>query len=299
MPKHIVSVSIGSSKRNSRAEVNIEGLDQTFVLERIGTDGSWEKAIELVRELDGKADAFGLGGADLYVMAGKRRYTFRDSKRMAEAAKQTPMVDGSGLKHTLERNAVRVLDPQIGWKGKKVLIPSAVDRFGLAEAMSQTGAQVLYGDLIFGLGVPLPIRTLSMLQKIAYILLPVITQLPFKWLYPTGEQQEKQILDWRQRYFGWADVVAGDWHYMRRYMPLNMEGKIIVTNTTTEADLELMRSRGIKTLITTTPRLSGRSFGNNVMEAFVVALAGKYPLSEQEYLAHIEKLGLKPTVTEL
>jgi hypothetical protein len=299
MPKHIVSVSIGSSKRDSKAEVDIEGLPDSFVLERIGTDGSWEKAIELVKELDGKVDAFGLGGADLYVMAGQRRYTFRDSLKLAKAAKKTPLVDGSGLKHTLERNAVKVLDPQIGWKGKRVLIPSAVDRFGLAEAMSQTGAQVLYGDIIFGLGVPVPIRSLGMLQKIAYILLPIITRLPFKWIYPTGEKQEKQVLDWRQRYFEWADVVAGDWHYMRRYMPQNMQGKIILTNTTTEADLEFMRTRGIKTLITTTPRLSGRSFGNNVMEGFVVALAGKFPLTEQEYLEHIEKLGLRPTVVEL
>lgn len=299
MPKRIVSVSIGSSKRNSKAEVSLPGLPDTFVLERIGTDGSWEKAIGLVRELDGQVDAFGLGGADLYVWAGKRRYTFRDSARMAAAAKKSPMLDGSGLKHTLERNAVRLLDPQIQWKGKKVLVPSALDRFGLAEALDKAGAEVIYGDFIYALGLPFPIRQLAVLRLCAYILMPVITQLPFKWLYPTGEKQEKQILDWRQKYFQWADVIAGDWHFMRRYMPPDMRGKIILTNTTTEEDLEFMRARGVKTLVTTTPRISGRSFGTNVMEAFIVALAGKHPLSEGEYLEYIEKLGLKPQVTEL
>ncbi|MER3484122.1 MAG: quinate 5-dehydrogenase [Meiothermus sp.] len=299
MPKRVVSVSIGSSKRNSKAEVNLEGLGDTFTLERIGTDGSWEKAIALVKELDGQVDAFGLGGADLYVYAGNRRYTFRDSKKMADAAKKTPMLDGSGLKHTLERKAVRDLDPIIGWKGKKVLIPSAVDRFGLAEAMSEAGAEVLYGDFIFGLGINIPIYRLSTLQKIAYILLPIITQLPFEWLYPTGEKQDKQVLDWRQKYFTWADVVAGDWLYMRRYMPPDMKGKIILTNTTTAEDLAFMRERGIKTLVTTTPRLDGRSFGTNVMEGFIVAAAGRYPLSEKDYLEYIEKLGLCPEVTQL
>lgn len=299
MPKHVVSVSIGSSKRNSRAEVKVESLGETFVLERIGTDGSWEKAIELVRELDGRVDAFGLGGADLYVYAGSQRYTFRDAERMARAAQKTPMLDGSGLKHTLERNAIRLLEPQIGWKDKKVLIPSAVDRFGLAEALDAAGARTLYGDLIFGLGLPIPLYRLSLLQKIAYILLPLITQLPFQWLYPTGEKQEKQVQDWRQRYFEWADVVAGDWHYMRRFMPQNMQGKIILTNTTTPEDIEFMRARGIAKLITTTPRLEGRSFGTNVMEGFIVAVAGKYPLSEADYLEYIEKLNLKPQITEL
>lgn len=299
MPKHVVSVSIGSSKRNSRAEIHLESLGETFVLERIGTDGSWEKAIELVRELDGKVDAFGLGGADLYVHAGKRRYTFRDAKRMANAARKTPMLDGSGLKHTLERNAVRLLEPEIDWKSKKVLIPSAVDRFGLAEALDEAGARVLYGDLIFGLGLPIPLYRLSLLQKIAYILLPIITQLPFQWLYPTGEKQEKQVKDWRQRYFEWADVIAGDWHFMRRFMPESMQGKVILTNTTTPDDLEFMRTRGVAKLITTTPRLAGRSFGTNVMEAFIVAIAGKYPLSEADYLVYIQKLNLGPEVTEL
>lgn len=299
MPKHVVSVSIGSSKRNSKAEVYVESLGETFVLERIGTDGSWEKAIELVKELDGKVDAFGLGGADLYVYAGNRHYTFRDAERMARAAQKTPMLDGSGLKHTLERNAIRLLEAHIGWKDKKVLIPSAVDRFGLAEALDEAGAQVLYGDLIFGLGLPIPLYRLSLLQKIAYILLPIITQLPFQWLYPTGEKQEKQVQDWRQRYFEWADVVAGDWHFIRRFMPQDMRGKVILTNSTTPEDLEFMRARGVARLITTTPRLEGRSFGTNVMEAFIVAAAGKYPLSEADYLEYIARLKLQPEVTEL
>lgn len=299
MSKHVVSVSIGSSKRNSRAEIYVESLGETFVLERIGTDGSWEKAIELVRELDGKVDAFGLGGADLHVYAGSRRYTFRDAQRMADAARKTPMLDGSGLKHTLERHAVQLLEKEIGWNDKKVLIPSAVDRFGLAEALDKAGARVLYGDLIFGLGLPIPLYRLSLLQKIAYLLLPIITQLPFQWLYPTGEKQEKQVKDWRQRYFDWADVIAGDWHFIRRFMPENMQGKIILTNTTTPDDLEFMRARGVAKLITTTPRLDGRSFGTNVMEAFIVAVAGKYPLSEVDYLEYIEKLNLGPEITEL
>jgi hypothetical protein len=277
----------------------VQSLGETFVLERIGTDGSWERAVELVEELDGKVDAFGLGGADLYVYAGSRRYTFRDAKRMVQAAQKTPMLDGSGLKHTLERNAIQLLEAQIGWKDKKVLIPSAVDRFGLAEALDEAGARTLYGDLIFGLGLPIPLYRLSLLQKIAYLLLPLVTQLPFQWLYPTGEKQEKQVQDWRQRYFEWAQVVAGDWHFIRRFMPQDMQGKVILTNTTTPEDLEFMRARGVAKLITTTPRLEGRSFGTNVMEAFIVAAAGKYPLSEADYLEYITQLNLRPEVIEL
>ncbi|GAA6756611.1 hypothetical protein Thermus77420_20870 [Thermus thalpophilus] len=296
MAKRVVSVSLGSSRRDSVAEVELIG--EKVVLERRGTDGDLKKAVALIRELDGQVDAIGLGGIDLYLVAGGRRYVIKDAKRLKEEARKTPVVDGSGLKHTLERRAVGELAPLIDWKNTKVLLPSAVDRFGLAEALWEAGAKVLYGDFIFALGLPIPLYRLSLLQKLAYLLLPVLTQLPFRLLYPTGEAQEKQVLDWRTRYYVWADLVAGDWHYIRRYMPEDMRGKTVLTNTTTEEDLAFLKARGVRRLITTTPRLNGRSFGTNVMEALLVALAGR-ELTEADYLRYIDLLGLKPQVLDL
>ncbi len=274
-------------------------LGERFILERIGTDGSFEKAIQLIQELDGKVDAFGLGGLDLYLYAAGRRYAIRDALKLARAAKKTPVVDGSGLKHTLERRVVQQLEETIGWRGRRVLMTAGVDRFGMAEAFWEAKADVLYGDFIFALGLPIPLRTLTSLQLLARVLLPVFTQLPFKWLYPTGSKQEKRVQDWRRRYYDWAEVVAGDFLYIKRFMPDEMHGKIILANTTTKEDVEELRAKGVKALITTTPRLNGRSFGTNVMEAFFVALAGRFPLSEADYLHYIEALELRPEIAEL
>ncbi|GAA6760841.1 quinate 5-dehydrogenase [Thermus oshimai] len=296
MAKHVVSVSLGSSRRDALAEVEL--LGERVVLERRGTDGDMARAVALIRELDGKVDAIGLGGIDLYLWAGGRRYTIREALKLKQAAQRTPVVDGSGLKHTLERQAVRALSPLIDWKNTKVLLPSAVDRFGLAEALDEAGARVLYGDFIFALGLPIPLYRLSFLQKLAYLLLPLLTQLPFRLLYPTGKDQERVVQDWRGRYYLWADLVAGDWHYLRRHMPEDMRGKTVLTNTTTEEDVAFLRARGVARLITTTPRLGGRSFGTNVMEAMLVALAGR-ELTEAEYLRYIDLLGLRPQVLDL
>lgn len=297
MAKHVVSISIGSSKRNAKS--SFSALGEEFVLERIGTDGDLKKAAQMIKELDGKVDAFGLGGMDLYVFASGRRYTFRDANQLAKFAQKTPLVDGSGLKHTLERRIVAELEATIHWSGKHVLLPSAVDRFGMAEGLALTGAELIFGDLIFALGIPVALHSLGQLSFLARVMLPVLTQLPFTWLYPTGEKQESSQPGYRQRYFDWADVIAGDWHYVHRYMPADMKGKIILTNTTTSEDVVELKSRGAKTLITTTPRLGGRSFGTNVMEAMLVALAEKYPLSETEYIDYIDKLGLRAEISEL
>jgi hypothetical protein len=294
----VVSVSIGSSKRDAVAEYDI--LGQRFKLERIGTDGSLDKAARLLRDLDGKVAAFGLGGTDLYFVAGDRRYSFRDIKKLVSNAKVTPVLDGSGLKHTLERDAIKQLEPVVGWKGRKTLLVNSIDRFGMAEALAEAGADVLYGDLIFSLGVPVPVRSIAVLRRLAHAMLPVLTQLPFKWFYPTGEQQDKIVRDHRVKYYQWAEVIAGDFLYVNRYRPERLDGKTILSNTVTSKDVEALRAAGARRLITTTPRINGRNFGTNVMEAFFVALSGKNrPLTPEEYTAYIRQVGFKPEVYEL
>jgi len=58
--KRAVGISIGSSKRNKAVTVNL--LGEEVSIERIGTDGDMEAAALKYKELDGKVDAFGVGG---------------------------------------------------------------------------------------------------------------------------------------------------------------------------------------------------------------------------------------------
>ncbi|MDH7576698.1 MAG: quinate 5-dehydrogenase [Bacillota bacterium] len=298
--KRVISVSLGSSKRDHKVEA--EFLGEKFVIERIGTDGDLNKTIRLIRELDGKVDAFGMGGIDLFLVAGKRRWIIREAKKIADAARVTPIVDGSGLKNTLERKVVPYLQQRLGWNlaGKRVLMVSAVDRFGLAEALTQAGCKMIFGDLIFAVGIPIPIRSLAALEILARLLLPVLSQLPFKYLYPTGKKQEKVTMKY-EGYYRWADIIAGDFHFIRRYMPSELPGKILITNTVTREDVELLRERGVAILVTTTPELDGRSFGTNVLEGILISLLGK-PVAEvtaDDYSSLLEKIGFKPRVEYL
>ncbi|MFC6592142.1 quinate 5-dehydrogenase [Deinococcus lacus] len=296
--KHVVSISLGHSARNAREEVTV--LGQPFILERIGTDGDAELAARYFRELDGRVDAFGLGGADLYVLADGKRYTFANVKKLVANARQTPVLDGSGLKNTLEREAVRQLDPLLNWRTQRVLMVSAVDRFGMAEALAQHGADTVYGDIIFGLNLDYPLRSLGALRRAARLLLPPLTHLPQDWFYPTGEKQTQSVEGQGTKYYAWADVIAGDTHFAKRYAPSDLRGKTVLTQTITEADRRWMQERGVARLITTTPRMGNRNFATNVLEAFFVTLSGRRSaLTAQEYLDYITQLGFRPEVTEV
>lgn len=298
--KRVVSISLGTSKRDKKDEVEI--LGETFVLERIGTDGDMPRFAQLFTDLDGKVDALGVGGADIWVVVENKKYAFKQILKLIGGAKKTPVVDGSGLKHTLERETIRSLQREgvVDFKGAKVLLVSAVDRFGMAQALVEAGADVQFGDLMFGIGVNYPLSTLPQLKKFGAAILPAVTRLPFKWFYPTGEKQEQRTPKFGPA-FQRADIICGDWHYIRRYAPDDLSGKTIITQTLRKADLELLRSWKVKRAITTTPVIGGETFATNVMEGVVVALFGKRPeaLTEKDYLDMLKKLDWKPNVIDL
>ena len=238
-----------------------------------------------------------LEAPDLYIFAGNRRYTFNEIVKLWSGAKKTPFVDGSGLKHTLERETVAYLQDKsiVDFSSKKVLLVCAVDRFGMAEALALRAKSIVFGDLFFNLGIPIPVRSMKALNTIARWSLPVIIHLPFKWLYPTGEKQEKITPKWGN-YYAEADVIAGDFHLIRRFMPDNLAGKIVLTNTTTETDSEALKQRGVTQLITTTPVFDGRSFGTNVMEAVLNNVneqtASRTKYQAEEYLGKLARVGV-------
>ena len=300
-PKRVVSVSLGSSSRDHRFETEI--LGQPIVIERLGTDGDTARAQQLLEELDGKVDALGLGGTDLYLHAGRRKYRIRETAGLVRNVRKTPFVDGGGLKASWERWLITDYLPKqkgLSFRGRRVLLVSSVDRYGMAEAFTEAGADVIFGDLIFALGVPIPLRSLSAVNILAAILLPVLSRLPIRFLYPTGKKQE-EITPKHGRHYAWAEVLAGDFHLIRRFMPEDLRGRIVLTQTITAADVEELRRRGVWLLITDGPDMGGRSFATNVLQGAIVAVLGRRPeeIAPEEYLQTALRAGFVPRMEVL
>lgn len=297
--KRAVSISIGSSKRNKTVEVEL--LGERVCIERIGTDGDIEKAALLYKELDGQVDAFGVGGADLGLMVAGKWYPLYSVLPMVRFIKQTPVVDGAGLKNTLENKLALFIEAKIGAfvKVKKAFIVSGADRWGMSKSFLDAGYKCIFGDLMFGLSIPIPVHSEKSLRTLAALVMPIVGRLPFEWVYPTGEKQEKRIPKY-EKYYRWGSIIAGDCHYIKRHMPERLDGKVIATNTTTPLDVEAFRQAGVKYLVTSTPVLDGRSFGTNVMEAALIAASGKgRKLTHAELNQYLEQLNFEPQLQEL
>jgi len=276
-------------------------LGEKVSLERIGADGDMEKAARMYQELDGLVDAFGVGGADLGLMVDGKWYPLHSVSSMVRFVKQTPVVDGAGLKNTLERRVAPFMEKHIAESiaPKRVLFTGGADRWGMTQSFYENGYECVFGDLMFALGIPVPLRTTGQVKTLAALLMPIAGRLPFAWVYPIGEEQEK----WQPKYekwYDWATVEAGDCHYLKRHMPARLDGKIICTNTTTAEDVDRFRAAGVKYLVTTTPVLEGRSFGANMMEAALVAASGKgRKLATDELNQLLDQLGFEPQIQRL
>lgn len=295
--KKVLSISLGSSSRDHTTEA--EFLGEHFWLSRQGVDGDYDRYVRMFEENDGKVDAFGIGGTEFYLWVNNRKYYFRQIKRVRKAIRLSKVGDGNGIKHLLEPLAMDALrEHGIELRGKKALKTTGVDRYGLAKSLVDAGCDVTFGDLMFALDLPFPIHSLRTLHLVAALLLPVMTQLPMKWLYPIGEKQDLAPSTRFAEFVSQFDIIAGDFLQVWKNLPADLTGKIIVTNTTTEKNVEELQKRGLHILVTNTPRLNGRSFGTNVMEAMCRCLVDKSDdqITQEDFLDLIRRIPLKPQI---
>lgn len=298
--KKVLSVSLGSSSRDHTTEA--EFLGERFWISRQGTNGDFKKYLQMFQENDGKVDAFGIGGTEFYLLVNNRRYYWREVKPIRKAIKLSKVGDGNGIKHLIAPYTLQALrDHGVEPRGKKALLTTAVDRYGMARALVEAGCDVTFGDLIFALNIPIPLHSLRQIHILAALLLPILTQMPFAWLYPVGEHQDKEPSPKYSRYYQEADIITGDFLQIWAYLPDDLSGKIIITNTTTAQNVEELQKRNLHMLITTSPRLAGRSFGTNVIEAICRCLIDKPDdqITQADIADVVERASLKPEVLVL
>lgn len=269
----VVSVSLGTTRRDFREKLELP-LGK-IVVERVGCQGNFALAAQVLTFLDGKVAALGLAGVNLDYYVGTRRTPCPAGRRLASLVLKTPLVDGSGWKQIIEPLAVEVLQKYgIALPGKTALVVSVLDRYWLAETLSRAGCKVLAGDPLFGLKLPL-VLPLSLFTRIARWTVPFLSYLPIDFLYPLGSAQEKAGRIWSP-FVHQVDIIAGNWHFIRRYLlPYLSKNKILITCGTNREDLQLLKQLGMKYLISTTPLWKTGCPSANTVEAVLVALGAK------------------------
>ncbi len=296
---HVASISLGSSSRDK--QVVIKMREKEILVDRIGVDGDERRAAKLFAEMDGKVHAFGLGGAELNLQLGERSYPLVSGRRIIRAIRKTPVADGGGVRQIMEANILQKIERQLDVPitTRKAMLTAGVDRYYMAYSLHQAGFQIVFCDFMFGLGIPIAVYGMRNLLRLGKILLPIVRRLPIRMIYPIGKSQD-EIIPKYERWYHYGSVIAGDFLQIRRHLPASLEDQIVITNTTTQNDVDLLQERGLKYLITTTPVYNGRSFGTNVLEAILIAYSGiGRALTGEEIADLMSELKIEPTLRKL
>lgn len=297
--KNVVSITLGRSSRDYEFTTTL--LGEKVRVRRIGADGDVDRVKALLREYDGKVDAIGLGGVVANFKLGKATYRHNQAYEIASQATITPTADGVLLKATLERWAVaRAVAKEPGrFNYRRVLMFSGIERYPLAEALSTYNVELRFADPKIHFGLPVTLSSLKQLDRYAKFAMPYLADKPYRRLHPIGKgpaHDSRLEKDCR-----WADVLAGDFAFIRRYAPSILTGRTILTDDPSPEEIQDLKQRGVHTLITITPKLSDqRPFVSaDTLEAMMMAVKGRRTLDEATVLEMIADANWEPHIQRL
>ena len=212
------------------------------------------------------------------------------------------VTDGAGLRASLERHIVRQaadqLKPHI--TGKRILFFSGLNRYGSAEVLNGYSKRLVFGDLLYGFRLGIPITSFSALVNSAPQLVRAVGQTPAQWYWPSTRRSPR-LMPRFHYYFRTADVIVGDLPYFERYAPQHLEGKLVFTNLQSRDDLKLFTERGIHCVVSLTPEIGGHLIPLPVLEAALKLdpRHGPEAAMADRTLAQVQELELKPLIVEL
>ncbi|MCU0490710.1 MAG: serine carboxypeptidase [Chloroflexaceae bacterium] len=310
-------------------------LGQQVQLRRMGCGGNVERARTLIHMFDGTVAAIGLEGLPAELHLGHARRAHELGGSLPDEAKQTPVVDGAGIRDGLERWGIILAErTHPGLFGqKRVLMVPGLNHEGLAQALGRRASALRYADpeMFFALPAVPGVGSQQSLEQVAGPTLDRLQEAPFRLL---SAQPGQPHVHRDESPFRWADVLAGDIGAIRRYAPAKLPKKIVVAEHADDADEADLRGRGVSVLVTLMPPvtevsethrqerqgreetefsaknlgalggLGGEQLGRHsaaTMEALLVALRPdpNAPLNEDTYLDLMADIQWTPTVRYL
>ncbi len=287
-------------------EESVEFLDTPIQLIQRGCHGDVARAQALIEEFDGKVDAIALDGIPIHLQLGTVHVKHDLGATLPALAKETSVVDGSGIRPGLERWGVILGDraePGI-FARKRVLMAPGLNHQGLVQALTHRGCSIRYADPIIYFGLPdVPgVGASGTLDQVAARTLDRLRDEPFRRIHPqAGAPGHARPSD----PFLWADIIAGESGAIRRYAPDTLRHKTVIVENANDQDLDDLRSRGVSILVTMMPSLDpaddlGR-WSAAVIEAVLVALRADQSaaLDEDTYLDLMADIHWTPAIRYL
>jgi predicted amino acid dehydrogenase len=292
--KTIIGISLGSRAQDFAFETRFLGVPMR--IERIGTDGSLEKAARLVRRWDGKAAAIGLGLPHERWTVGRRRFEDADVLAVTRLARRTPATTGARLQSIFLEWAVRETQARLGhyFDNARVLFFSGLSNHRVATTLAEYTQNLSFADPIRQLGVPKLLTSLDALALYAEGAHYVSGWKPPR-LLPAAlvEEWTRFVL---RRALRDAHAVVAPVHELDEFGLEELAGKTVVTSTVNAERVADFADKGVALVVDAAPEIDGHVLGPGIIDAMILAATGKPPdaLDDDDYLSIVTEAALEP-----
>lgn len=292
--KKVVTVTLGSSERDFTFETDF--LGHHFQVRRLGADEDVNKAWELMRRAQGKADAIGLGEVADHYHVGQDTVTNRETQRLTKVVTRVPVTTGAKLRRLLQVHAVRWVQNELGsyFNNNIVLFLSGMRNYDMALAMSDYTPNLRFADVLAQTGAPTVLTSLRQLELYARGSDLVLSGRP-------GELLESALTGFKSklmaREVGKAHTIVGTFAELKAVgNARNLAGKTIITSAVDEEAEEFFKACRANLVVDVSPQLFDKVVGINTLEAMILAALRKpqEAISDEDFHEIIEELDIQP-----
>jgi len=260
----ILHVNVGGGRMDRRYRLTLGGRE--FEVHQVGLKRDLRQLERMLAEAPEQRVA--ISGVTLNYRFNGVDYQHRGlARRLKPLLRGREYSDGAAVKRTLERYLVdrAIARLAVNFRDKRILVFSAVSRYDAAEVLAAQSRRIVFGDLLYGFRLGVPLTSVAALKKAAPAVLRAVVSTPAWWFSPGARPFGRRMPRFRW-YFHWAEVIFGGMSYFRRYSPPALPGKIVFTNLRSEEDVEFLRGRGVATAVGLLPLMDGRRVSTSVLE---------------------------------
>jgi predicted amino acid dehydrogenase len=279
--KQIINVSLGSNDYDYEFET--EFLSQDFLIRRIGTNGSIEKAAELLKKWDGTADAIGISNIKFPFETGSKVLTRKraDQLEILGEKLQSPFTTGNALRNVAFEWALRHIDFKLGeyFSNARVLFLSGMIHYRMAKVMSEFTENLTFADLVLEHGISKFLNSMKELDLYASGVHDALNWVPGKRLATSTMPIKAWNTHILRKAMQKASIIVVPYYDFNKYLEHagleELGGKTIITTTAYDDRVNYLKDRGVEVIIDTTPKILERVIGLSVLEALIMAALEK------------------------
>lgn len=303
--KQIINISLGNSRDDYEFETTF--LDQKFLLKRLGTDGDFEKASDLLLSWNKKADAIGLGGISFPYEIGSGSIPDHETRKLMKIGKQiqTPVTNGNILRSVGQEWSLRHTQFIYGnnyFNNARVLFFSGMASAKIARVMSEYTDNMQFADPLLKNGIPRLIGSVKELELYADGVHDILKWIPGRKLVTEFSPMKKTNEYLLRHALRQAHVLVvphyNFYKYLNCFSAEDMEGKIIITSTAYEDRVNYLKDKGVSVIIDTTPKILDKIVGVSVLEALLFSVLDipQKEGSDDDLLEIITEMQMEPRI---